>query len=108
VRNKGKILLTFCVLSLILFLEQSKIMNRGAILDSNTPNTPPVKKPIDNTTLQPASERDFLSMPLEELMQIPVATASRWKNNGNFLDMPIEELMEIPVTGSTPKQQLRI
>jgi hypothetical protein len=106
VHNKGKILLAICVLCLILFLKQSKVPDRDATSASNTLNTSPIKKSVDNINpgdaasnkpdLKPASEKDYLGMSLEELMQIPVASISIQENN-NLLDKSLEELMKIPV-----------
>jgi hypothetical protein len=107
VHNKGKILLVICVLCLILFLKQSKVPDRGATSTGNTLNTSPVKKSVDNINpgdavfnelnSKSASEKDFLGMSLEELMQIPVASISTQENNDDLLDKSLEELMKIQV-----------
>lgn len=76
-------------------------------MDGHPSNCPSVEKPRDRTAPQSTTKRDFLSMPLEELMQISIAAVSVGKNN-NFLDMSIEELMKISVPGPTSKQQKQI
>jgi hypothetical protein len=114
VHNKGKILLAICALCLILFLKQSKVQDRGATSADNTLNTSPVKKSVDNINSEnaasnkpnfnSASEKDFLGMSLEELMQIPVVTVSIQKNT-NLMDKSLEELMKISVTGFASEQR---
>lgn len=109
--NKEKILLAICILCLLLFLKQSRVLDRGTASTDNPLNTSPIEKSVDNTNPENAAsnkldstsvpEKDYLGMSLEELMQIPAA------NNNSLLDKSIEELMDISVTVTdfTSKQQ---
>jgi hypothetical protein len=112
--NREKILLVVFALCLTLFLIQSKVLYRGSTSAGNTLNISLVKKSVDKINPEnaisnkpkskSASEKDYLGMSIEELMQIPVATVSMHKNTG-LLDKSIEELMQIPVTGFASEQR---
>jgi hypothetical protein len=100
VYTKKHTLLVVVIITLLLFIKESKVADHIAIVNNHTVNTLPGKKnAIHNHTPQSTSEQDYLNMTLEELMQIPVVSVSLLKNSGNYLDMSLEQLMTIPVSG---------
>lgn len=96
------------VLTLLLCMKESRILDRIILPDGNPVKTLPDKNTANGSASPSSSEKDYLNMTLEELMQIPIASIASWNNSSNFLDMSIQELMNIPVTAVPAEQQQHI